>query len=308
LWPALQGLLSTPAVSAILREKGPTWQKPFGAFILTASHNPGGPEEDFGIKFNCENGGPAPETLTGPIYAQTLKIQSFRMAMCFPDVDIGTVGTTTVAAEDGSGSVIVDVIDAVADHVALLKTVFDFEAIKALATHPEFSIVYDCMHGVQGPYAKACLVDELGFPESSLMNAEPKDDFAGHHADPNLTYAAELTVKMGVDKAGQPVEGQDAEPPCFGAAADGDADRNMILGRRFFCSPSDSLAVIAAHANCIPYFRDQGGLKTVARSMPTSGAVDLVAKRLNFNLFETPVCGPRTPPACSARGQSLLGY
>jgi|EP01047_Picozoa_sp_COSAG01_P042943 phosphoglucomutase len=228
--------------------------------------------------------------------------------MCFPDVDIGTVGTTTVAAEDGSGSVIVDVIDAVADHVALLKTVFDFEAIKALATHPEFSIVYDCMHGVQGPYAKACLVDELGFPESSLMNAEPKDDFAGHHADPNLTYAAELTVKMGVDKAGQPVEGQDAEPPCFGAAADGDADRNMILGRRFFCSPSDSLAVIAAHANCIPYFRDQGGLKTVARSMPTSGAVDLVAKRLNFNLFETPVCGPRTPPACSARGQSLLGY
>ena len=145
------------------------------------------------------------------------------------------------------------------------------------------------------------------------INSVPKEDFGGHespshgHADPNLTHAVELVAAMGLNKMGLVVP-TPKPPPSFGAAADGDADRNMILGRRFFCSPSDSLAVIAAHANCIPYFRDQGGLKTVARSMPTSGAVDLVAKRLNFNLFETPVCGPRTPPACSARGQSLLGY
>ena len=144
------------------------------------------------------------------------------------------------------------------------------------------------MHGVQGPYAKAIFVDTLGASAKSLINAIPKDDFAGHHADPNLTYARDLCDIMGVDKEGNPITGQSSEVPCFGAAADGDADRNMILGRRFFVTPSDSLAIIAAHANCIPFFKHQGGLKSVARSMPTSGAVDLVARKLNLRLFETP--------------------
>ena len=143
------------------------------------------------------------------------------------------------------------------------------------------------MHGVQGPYAQAVFVDELGAPSSSLMNATPKDDFNGGHADPNLTYAKELVARMGLDKTGEPIATA-AEPPAFGAAADGDADRNMILGRKFFVTPSDSLAIIAAHANVIPFFRDAGGLKAVARSMPTSGAVDLVAEKLNLDFFETP--------------------
>jgi len=282
-----KGLLSTPAVSAIIRERGPTWKKAFGAFILTASHNPGGPEEDFGIKYNCENGGPAPEKLTDAIYDVTKTITSYKICESFPDVDLSEPASYVVASGDGSLRVVVDVISSTETHVGLLKTVFDFEAIKALIARPDFSMKYDCMHGVQGPYAYEALVQELGAPESSLMNFIPKDDFGGHHADPNLTYARELCDVLQVDAAGNPIAGA-AEPPCFGAAADGDADRNMILGRRFFVTPSDSLAIIAAHAHLIPFFSLQGGLKSVARSMPTSGAVDLVAKKLNLRFFETP--------------------
>jgi phosphoglucomutase len=181
----------------------------------------------------------------------------------------------------------IEVIDSSEVHVALLKSIFDFNSIKALLDRPDFTMVYDTMHGVNGPYARKVFVDVLGQPESVLMNAIPKDDFNGGHADPNLTYAKELVAKMGLDREGNKIS-VDGPIPDFGAAADGDGDRNMILGKQFFVSPSDSLAVIVANAESIPFFRSQGGLKGVARSMPTSGAVDLVAKDLNLSLFETP--------------------
>jgi len=287
-WIGENGLMSTPAVSATIRERGPVWQKAFGAFILTASHNPGGPEEDFGIKYNCENGGPAPDELTDSIYSKTTTIKTYKICKDFPTIDISKIGNTSVKAADGSDEVNVEVISSTEEHIKLLKTAFDFSAIKALLDRPDFSMVYDTMHGVNGPYAKAAFVGELGQSEDVCMNAIPKDDFNGGHADPNLTYAKELVALMGLDRKGMKIETGDREIPSFGAAADGDGDRNMILGTKFFVSPSDSLAVIAAYADVIPYFKSQGGLKGVARSMPTSGAVDLVAKDLNFDLFETP--------------------
>jgi phosphoglucomutase len=287
-WVGKDGLLSTPGVSTIIRERGPVWQKAFGAFILTASHNPGGPEEDFGIKYNCENGGPAPDKLTAAIYKNTTTMKEYKICEDFPSIDIKTVGTTAVESSDNSCGVVVEVIDTTSPSVALLKTIFDFDAIKALLDRPDFSMVYDSMHGVNGPYAKAIIVDELGQDESTCTNAVPKDDFNGEHADPNLTYAKELVAIMGLDKKGSKIDMAGKKIPSFGAAADGDGDRNMILGSQFFVTPSDSLAIIAAYADCIPFFKAQGGLKGVARSMPTSGAVDLVAKDLNFDLFETP--------------------
>ena len=281
------GLLSTPAVSAIIRERTPGWQKPFGSFILTASHNPGGPDEDFGIKYNCENGGPAPESLTDAIYEITTTITSVKICPDFPDIDLSKVGVTEVRSSDGNSLVTVEVISTTDSHLQLLRTIFDFAAIKKLFSRADFSFRYDCMHGVQGPYARKLFVEELGSPVSSLINAIPKPDFNGGHADPNLTYARNLCDIMGVDKTGAAIKAP--EPiPVFGAAADGDADRNMILGKQFFVTPSDSLAIIAAHAHLIPFFAQQGGLKSVARSMPTSGAVDMVARRLNLRLFETP--------------------
>ena len=286
-WIGENGLLSTPAVSATIRERGPVWQKAFGAFILTASHNPGGPEEDFGIKYNTQNGGPAPEYLMQATYANTTSIKSYKICSDFPDIDISTPGSTSVAADDGSSSVVVDVIPSTESHVTLLKSIFDFSAIKSLLDRDDFSMIYDSMHGVNGPFAKAVFVDELGQPESVLMNHIPKDDFNGGHADPNLTYAKELVATMGLDRKGQKID-VSGPVPTFGAAADGDGDRNMILGSQFFVTPSDSLAVLVANANCIPFFSTQGGLKAVARSMPTSGAVDLVAKDLNLDFFETP--------------------
>jgi len=287
IWVAKDGIASTPALSAIIREKGPVWQKAFGAFLLTASHNPGGPDEDFGIKYNCENGGPAPEKLTNLIYANTQTISTVNMCEAFPDIDISQLGETRVEAKDGSAVVAVEVVDGVKPHIDLLKTVFDFDVIKTLLARPDFSMVFDAMHGVTGPYAKALFVAELGLPETSCMNADPLPDFGGHHADPNLTYAVDLTKKMAVDRTGRPVPDA-ADVPTFGAASDGDGDRNMILGTKFFVTPSDSLAVLAAHADAIPFFKTQGGIKAVARSMPTSCAVDLVAAKLNLALFETP--------------------
>eukprot|EP00523_Entomoneis_sp_CCMP467_P000358 CAMPEP_0168747598 /NCGR_PEP_ID=MMETSP0724-20121128/15742_1 /TAXON_ID=265536 /ORGANISM="Amphiprora sp., Strain CCMP467" /LENGTH=1056 /DNA_ID=CAMNT_0008795399 /DNA_START=35 /DNA_END=3205 /DNA_ORIENTATION=- len=287
-WIGQDGLLSTPAVSAIIRERGPKWQKAFGAFILTASHNPGGPDEDFGIKYNCELGQPAPASLTDAIYAGTTTIKTYKICESFPTIDVSKPGLTTVVAADGSDEISVEVISSTDTHIALLKSIFDFDQIKALLDRPDFTMVYDTMHGVNGPYAKKVLVEELGQSEDVCMNAIPKDDFNGGHADPNLTYAKELVKKMGLDRKGMKIDVGGAPIPDFGAAADGDGDRNMILGKQFFVSPSDSLAVIAANANDIPFFRSQGGLKGVARSMPTSGAVDLVAKDMNFSLFETP--------------------
>ncbi|ETW08781.1 hypothetical protein H310_01296 [Aphanomyces invadans] len=287
IWIGQNGLLSTPAVSAVIRERE-GGAVAFGAFILTASHNPGGIDEDFGIKYNCENGGPAPEKLTNEIFNNTKILTSYKIAASFPDIDVSVVGKTAVKSDDGSRTVVVEVFDAAEDHVHLLKSIFDFGAIKALLAREDFNFVYDSMSGVQGPYAHRVFVDELGASPSSLINAVPLEDFGGHHADPNLTYAHELTHIMGVDAKGVAVHGQSTEPPAFGAACDGDADRNMILGSRFFVTPSDSLAVIAANANVIPFFRKKGGLRGVARSMPTSGAVDLVAAKLGISLFEVP--------------------
>jgi phosphoglucomutase len=280
VWVGQNTLLSTPAVSAIIRERvNSHGEKAYGAFILTASHNPGGPDEDFGIKYNCENGGPAPESLTNKIYENTKKITAYHSADGIPNVDVTKIGVTSFEGPDGTFDV--EVIDSTEDYVKLMKTIFDFTAIKDLITNPKFSFCYDALHGVAGVYAKKIFLEELGAKESSLLNCEPKEDFGGGHPDPNLTYAKELVQVMGLGKT------QPDEIPEFGAAADGDADRNMILGKKFFVTPSDSVAIIAANAvGAIPYF--SGGLKGVARSMPTSAALDVVAKKLNLKFFEVP--------------------
>lgn len=281
VWVGQNGLLSTPAVSAVIRNRiGADGEKASGAFILTASHNPGGPNEDFGIKYNMENGGPAPEGITDKIYENTKTIKEYFTAENLPDVDISTIGITTFGGPDGPFDV--DVFDPTEDYVKLMKTIFDFGAIQKLLTYPKFTFCYDALHGVAGIYAKRIFVEELSASESSLINCIPKDDFGGSHPDPNLTYAKELVTRMGLGK-----QAPDSEPPEFGAAADGDADRNMVLGKRFFVTPSDSVAIIAANAvEAIPYF--SSGLKGVARSMPTSAALDVVAKSLNLRFFEVP--------------------
>jgi phosphoglucomutase len=196
--------------------------------------------------------------------------------MCndFPVINISNVGSTVIKSADGLSSVTVEVIDSTKDHVALLKTIFDFAAIKKLLDRDDFTVVYDTMYGVNGPYAKAIFVNELGQDPSVCMNSTPKDDFNGHHADPNLTYAEELVEMMGLDRKGEKIDVKGRKVPSFGAAADGDGDRNMILGTQFFVTPSDSLAIIAAYADdAIPFFKEQGGLKGVARSMPTCKAI-----------------------------------
>ncbi|KAB2620049.1 phosphoglucomutase [Pyrus ussuriensis x Pyrus communis] len=280
VWVGQNGLLSTPAVSAVVRERvGADGSKSSGAFILTASHNPGGPNEDFGIKYNMGNGGPAPESITDKIYENTTKIKEY-FTVDLPDVDITKVGVTTFSVEGGTFDV--DVFDSASDYVKLMKSIFDFESIRKLLSSPKFSFCYDALHGVAGAYANRIFVEELGAKESSLLNCVPKEDFGGGHPDPNLTYAKELVARMGLSKSNTA-----DEPPEFGAAADGDADRNMVLGKRFFVTPSDSVAIIAANAvEAIPYFKT--GLKGVARSMPTSAALDVVAKHLNLKFFEVP--------------------
>jgi phosphoglucomutase len=242
----------------------------------------------FRIKYNCENGGPAPDKLTTAIYENTTKIKNYKICKDFPYIELSKCRQTNVKSFDGSKQVYVEVISATESHVTLLKSIFDFASIKALLDRKDFSMVYDAMHGVNGPYVRKVFVEELGQSEKVCMNCVPKDDFNGCHADPNLTYAKELVKLMGLDRTGAKIDTGDKEVPSFGAAADGDGDRNMILGTKFFVSPSDSLAVIAFYANVMSFFKSQGGLKGVARSMPTSGAVDLVAKDLNFDLFETP--------------------
>ena len=291
VWCGTGGLLSTPAMSAVIRSRarGLDGMAPFGGFILSASHNPGGIDEDFGIKYNCENGGPAPEKVTNLIYENTTRIATYKICHGLPTVDLSRPAVFNLGSVTRPFQV--EVFDATEDHVALLRQVFDFGAIKALFARKDFGFCYDSMNGVQGPYAKRLFVDEFGAKPSSCINATPKEDFGGHaspshgHADPNLTHAVELVATMGLNKQGLPIK-TSAEPPAFGAAADGDADRNMIMGSRFFCSPSDSLAVIVANARCIPYYR--GGLKGCARSMPTSCALDRVAQKLGIPHFEVP--------------------
>eukprot|EP00742_Colponemidia_sp_Colp-10_P000986 GILJ01001068.1.p1 GENE.GILJ01001068.1~~GILJ01001068.1.p1 ORF type:complete len:585 (+),score=101.69 GILJ01001068.1:60-1757(+) len=275
LWIGQNGLMSTPAVSAVIRERENG--AAYGGIILTASHNPGGPTNDFGIKYNCQNGGPAPEDLTNRIFELTTKISSYNIINSLPDVDLSVIGRTELIP----GKFAVEVIDSTEDYVTLLRTIFDFEAIRQLLHRPGFSFVYDAMHGVAGPYAHRLFVTELGAPLSCLLNTVPLEDFGGGHPDPNLTYAHDLVERMGLGHS------HPDDVPEFGAAADGDADRNMILGKRFFVTPSDSVAVIAANAQAaIPYFRN--GLKGVARSMPTSMALDRVADQLGLQCFEVP--------------------
>jgi phosphoglucomutase len=299
---AQNALLSTPAASALVRRHP---AKPDGAFILTASHNPGGLEHgDFGIKYNGKNGGPAQEALTEKIFAHTKTIKTVALVE-LPPVDLATLATTTFTVEAAAAAgeppgaapkrFEVVVVDPVADYVALTLECFDVEAIKRnLFARPDFSFSFDAMNGIAGPYAQRIFVGCLGAKPESVRNSTPLPDFGGLHPDPNLTYADQLVKIMGLTREGTPRALAADEPadgsgiPCFGAAADGDADRNMVLGRRFFVTPSDSVAVIAANASAIKYFASQGGLRSVARSMPTSAALDRVAAELRLRLFEVP--------------------
>jgi phosphoglucomutase len=256
------GILSTPAASNIIRK-----YKAFGGLVLSASHNPGGPHEDFGIKYNAENGGPAPEKLTDLIYARTKAIDSYRIAD-FPDVDLDTVGTFS------AGGITIEVIDPVADYAALMEGLFDFGAIEAMFAGG-FTMSFDAMHAVTGPYAHEILERRLGAAQGTVRNGTPLPDFGGHHPDPNLVHAKELYDLM-----------MSADAPDFGAASDGDGDRNLIIGKGVFVTPSDALAMLAANATLAPGYA--GGLKGIARSMPTSGAADRVAAKLGIGMYETP--------------------
>jgi len=256
------GLLSTPAASAVIRK-----YRSQGGIILSASHNPGGPDGDFGIKFNTSNGGPAPEQVTEAIFARSCDINRYQISdLDAPDFSV--IGHYPLEQMS------VEVIDPVADYAELMEKLFDFAAIRALIASG-FRLRFDAMHAITGPYAHEILERRLGAPAGTVMNGVPLPDFGGGHPDPNLTYAEQLVKEMYSEQA-----------PDFGAASDGDGDRNMILGNHFFVTPSDSLAVIAANAELIPGYK--GHLNGVARSMPTSEAVDRVAEKLGIACYETP--------------------
>ena len=257
------GILSTPAASCVVRGRAA-----FGAVILSASHNPGGPDGDFGIKFNAANGGPAPERLTEAMWRKSESIERW-LTVDADDIDLGRLGETPLAG------MAVEVFDPVAEHADLLATLFDFDAIARLLDRGPFRMRFDAMHAVTGPYAEEIFLRRLGAPAASVMNGVPLADFGGGHPDPNPTYASALIEAMAA-----------ADTPDFGAASDGDGDRNMIVGRSFVVTPSDSLAVIAANAHLVPGYA--GGLKGIARSMPTSRAADRVAAHLGIACHETP--------------------
>lgn len=257
------GILSTPAASCIIRK-----YEAFGGIILSASHNPGGPDGDFGIKYNIGNGGPAPEKVTEAIYACSKAISQFKILEA-PDVDLDQLGTVQL------GEMVVEVIDSVSDYAALMQSLFDFDRIRDYLSGGSFRMKMDSLHAVTGPYAHAIFEELLGAPAGTVMNGVPLEDFGGGHPDPNLVYAHDLVELLFGDDA-----------PDFGAASDGDGDRNMILGRRFFVTPSDSLAVLAANATLVPGYKD--GLAGIARSMPTSQAPDRVAAALGIDCYETP--------------------
>ncbi len=257
------GILSTPAASCIIRK-----YQTQGGIILSASHNPGGPDEDFGIKFNIDAGGPAPESVTNALYACTQRIDRYRIVDADP-IDLDQIG------ESRLGELVVQVIDAVADYADLMASLFDFDAIRQLFNAGRFRMRFDAMHAVTGPYAVEILEHRLGAESGTVINGVPLEDFGGGHPDPNLVHAhalVELTSgAQGLD---------------FGAASDGDGDRNMVLGRDFFVTPSDSLAVLAANAPLTPGYKN--GISGIARSMPTSQAADRVAEALGVECFETP--------------------
>ena len=256
------GIFSTPAASHQIRLRKAT-----GGILLTASHNPGGPNADFGIKYNVENGGPAPEAVTNAIFESSKSISQYTV-VDGDDVDLSTIG------ERSFGDLKIEIIDPVRDYVDYLSQIFDFGMIRELLAG-DFKVRFDALHGVTGPYARALFVERFGLDESTVQNAVPSEDFGGGHPDPNLTYARSL------------VEAVEKENISFGAASDGDGDRNMILGKGAFVNPSDSVAIIADWAQrAIPYFKD--GIRGLARSMPTSGAIDRVAHARNYEMFEVP--------------------
>jgi phosphoglucomutase len=256
------GILSTPAASHVIRK-----YKAFGGIVLSASHNPGGPTEDFGIKYNIGNGGPAPEKITDAIFARTKVIDSYKIAQ------VADIGLDTTGSFDLAGMV-VEIIDPVADYADLMETLFDFPAIRALISGG-FRVVIDSMSAVTGPYAVEILEKRLGAPAGSVRNEVPLPDFGRHHPDPNLVHAKELYDDV-----------MSADGPDFGAASDGDGDRNMVVGKGMFVTPSDSLAMIAANATCAPGYKN--GIAGIARSMPTSAAADRVAEKLGIGMYETP--------------------
>jgi phosphoglucomutase len=256
------GLLSTPAASNLIRK-----YRTFGGIILSASHNPGGPDGDFGIKYNASNGGPAPEKITDAIFDRTRAIGSYKMVDT-ADIDLGTIGTSKV------GGMTVEVIDPVSDYAELMQSLFEFDAIRA-RVRLGFTMKFDAMGAITGPYAHRILEDMLGFPKGTVMNGTPLPDFGGHHPDPNLVHAKELVDLV-----------MSGDGPEFGAASDGDGDRNLIIGRGMYVTPSDSLAILAANAKLVPGYA--GGVAGIARSMPTSCAPDRVAEKLGVPCYETP--------------------
>lgn len=257
------GILSTPAASCVIRK-----HQALGGIILSASHNPGGPQGDFGVKYNTGNGGPAPEKVTDAIFQRSQVIDEYKI-LDASDVDLDRIATYTL------GNTRVEVIDAVTDYAALMEALFDFDQIQQFITSGNFRLCIDSLHAVTGPYAKAIFERRLNAPAGTVQNGEPLEDFGGGHPDPNLVYAKDLVKVMFGENA-----------PDFGAASDGDGDRNMILGRNFFVTPSDSLAVLAANATLVPGYRE--GLAGIARSMPTSQAPDRVAAKLGIDCYETP--------------------
>ena len=257
------GILSTPAASCVIRK-----YKTFGGIILSASHNPGGPNDDFGIKYNTANGGPAPEKITEAIYEQSLEITQY-LTVEAADIDLDTIG------EQQLGDMRVEIIDPVSDYADMMEKLFDFDAMRALLSSGSFSMRFDAMNAVTGPYAHEILENRLGAAAGTVLRGEPLPDFGGAHPDPNLAHAKELVATM-----------SGADAPDFGAASDGDGDRNMILGRDFYVTPSDSLALLAANAALVPGYAK--GLAGVARSMPTSQAIDRVATALGIECYETP--------------------
>lgn len=261
-WVGQNGILSTPAASHLIRK-----HQAIGGFILSASHNPGGPDGDFGVKFNMANGGPAPEKITEAVFLKSQQISSYKTTV-WNDCSFSN------CADFMLDEMSVEVIDAVSDYSDLMSSLFDFNAIRSLFSDG-FSMVFDAMHAVTGPYATEILENILGAAKGTVINGQPLADFGGGHPDPNLTYASDLVNILFSENA-----------PDFGAASDGDGDRNMILGRRFFVTPSDSLAILAANADVVPGYK--GKIKGIARSMPTSMAADRVAERKAIKCFETP--------------------
>ncbi|MDJ0597935.1 MAG: alpha-D-glucose phosphate-specific phosphoglucomutase [Crocosphaera sp.] len=257
------GIFSTPAASAVIRK-----YNAFGGIILSASHNPGGPDGDFGVKYNVGNGGPAPEKVTNAIYDRTKTINQYKI-LDAADINLDRPGSFKL------GTMEVEVIDSVTPYVELMQALFDFDKIKAMVSSDKFRMCMDSLHAVTGPYAKALFEQYLGAKEGTVQNGTPLEDFGGGHPDPNLVYAHDLVEIMFGENA-----------PDFGAASDGDGDRNMILGKNFFVTPSDSLAILTANATLVPGYKD--GIAGVARSMPTSAAADRVAAKLGIDCYETP--------------------